>query len=137
MKRGVVLLLFGWLFACGGSDKGTDPGDTNPPPNGEEPGEGRVMLDNQTLYVVETAYLNRVEAERPHIVRVQVEPGQTRDVSQGVLPAGLEVEFDLVLLLPAEMGFRVRRKTEVVVDGDVIVRLLLGDEDDPFSLRID
>ena len=95
------------------------------------------MLDNQTIYAVETTYLNRVEEERPRIVRVQVEPGQTQDVSQEVLPPGLKVELDLVLLLPVEMGFRVRHKAEVYIDGDVVLHLLLEDKDDPFSLRID
>lgn len=131
------MLLTGWALACGGSDKGTAPGDTGFSPNEEEPEEGRVMLDNQTIYVVETAYLNRVEEKRPRIVRVQVEPGQTGDVSQEVLPPGLMVELDLVLLLPAEMGFRVRHKAEIYIDGDVVLHLLLEDHDDPFSLRID
>ena len=137
MRCIVVLLLTGWALACGGTDKGTAPGDTGLPFNDGEPEEGRVMLDNQTIYAVETAYLNRVDEERPRIVRVQVEPGQTRDVSREVLPPGLKVELDLVLLLPAEMGFRVRHKAEVYIDGDVVLHLLLEDKDDPFSLRID
>ena len=78
-----------------------------------------------------------MEEKRPRIVRVQGEPGQTGDVSQEVLSPGLMVELDLVLLLPAEMGFRVRHKAEVYIDGDVVLHLLLEDHDDPFSLRID
>ena len=137
MSRGVALLIAGLLMACGGADKTTDPGDTEPPPNGEEPREGRVALDNQTRYAVESAYLNQVESERPRIVRIQVEPGQLRDISQEVLPGGLEVEFDLVLLLPRELGYRVRRKARVQIDGEVVLHLSLEDEDDPFTLRID
>ena len=70
-------------------------------------------------------------------MRVQVEPGQTLDVSREILPPGLKVELDLVLLLPAEMGFRVRHKAEVYIDGDVLLRLFIEDRNDPFSLRIE
>jgi hypothetical protein len=128
----VLLLLASLLLACGGSGKAADP-----PSDGVEQKEGRVVLDNQTIYAVEVSYLNQVDAEQPRIVRVQVEPGARQDVSQEVLPGGLEVEFDLVLLLPTEMGYRVRRKAQTLIDGDVVLRLSLEDENDPFSLRID
>ena len=137
MSYTVVLLLSGLVLVYGCTDKGAGPGDTGLAPQEGEPEEGRVLLANQTIYVVETVYLNRVEEERPRIVRVQVEPGQTLDVSREILPPGLKVELDLVLLLPAEMGFRVRHKAEVYIDGDVLLRLFLEDSNDPFSLRIE
>ena len=104
MSYTVVLLLSGFALVYGCTDKGAGPGDTGLAPQEGEPEEGRVLLANQTIYVVETVYLNRVEEERPRIVRVQVEPGQTLDVSREILPPGLKVELDLVLLLPAELG---------------------------------
>ena len=48
----------------------------------------------------------------------------------------LELEFDLVLLLPREKGYRVRRKAEVTIDGEVTVRLSLEVANDPFSVLI-
>ena len=137
MSYTVVLLLSGLALVYGCTDKGTGPGHTGLPPQEGEPEEGRVLLANQTIYVVETVYLNRVEEKRPRIVRVQVKPGQTGDVSREILPPGLKVELDLVLLLPAEMGFRVRHKAEVYIDGDVLLRLFIEDRNDPFSLRIE
>ena len=130
------LLLLGWLLACGGPDKGTggEPGPDPPPP--EMFRDGRVMLDNQTLYPVEVTYLNEVRAEAPRIVRTRVGSGSLQDVSREVLPGGLEIELDLVLLLPREQGYRVRRKAEVTVDGEMVVRVSLEDASDPFSVLI-
>ncbi len=130
------LLLLGWLLGCGGADKGTG-GEPGPgPPEPQELRSGRVLVDNQTLYVVEVSYLNEVRAEAPRIVRTQVGSGLLQDVSKEVLPGGIEVEFDLVILLPREKGYRVRRKARVTVDGEVIVRVSLEDAGDPFSVRI-
>ena len=130
------LLLLGWLLACGGADKGTG-GEPGPePPEPKEFKSGRVMVDNRTLYVVEVSYLNEVRAEAPRIVRTQVGSGLLQNVSKEVLPGGLEVELDLVIMLPREKGYRVRRKARVKVNGEVIVRVSLEDAGDPFSVRI-
>ena len=130
------LLLLGWLLACGGSDKGTGGGPGPDPTPPEEFRDGRVMVDNQTLYPVEVIYLNEVRADAPRIVRTQIGSGSLQDVSREVLPGGLELELDLVLLLPREKGYRVRRKAQVTIDGEVIVRLSLEVAGDPFSVLI-
>ena len=54
----------------------------------------------------------------------------------GVLPASLEVEFDLVLVPRTADGLRVRRKIQVAIDGDWVLNVRLTDESDPFSLEI-
>ena len=58
------------------------------------------------------------------------------EVSGGVLPAGLAVEFDVVLVPHAADGIRVRRKIQVAIDGDWVLNVRLVDESDPFSLDI-
>lgn len=89
------------------------------------------MLENQTAYGVEVVFLDGEE----HLVRTQVKAGQVQEVSGGSLPGGTAWTFDLVLLLPAEMGYRVRRKVEVLIEGEVQLRASLEDPLDPFSLR--
>ena len=135
LRRGWILLLPVWLAPCGGAGKAADPGDG--PPDGPVVEAGRVLLDNQSPYEVEAAYLNEVDADLPRVVRTRVEAGGRKDVSGAVLPAGLEVEFDLVLLVPPERGFRVRRKAQVQVDGDVLVRLRLAADTDAFNVEIE
>ena len=134
-------LLLAAMAACGGSGKGTEPGDGDPPdgdsPNGTVEADGRVFLDNQTAYQVEAAYLNTVEVDEPRIMRTVVGAGTSGDIGQVMLPGGSEVEFDLVLLLPPEEGFRVRRKAQIQVDGDVVLQIRLGTEGDPFSMVIE
>lgn len=122
---GLAILLAAWLAGCGG-EQGAEP------PTAPQFQEGRVLLDNQTGYAVEVAYLN----PRARIVRSRVEAGQRQDVALEVLPGGLEVEFDLVLLLPPEAGFRVRRKARVQIDGEVLLRARLEDPADPFTLQV-
>jgi hypothetical protein len=112
------------LAGCGG--KAGAP--AAPPP----PGEGRVLLDNQTEYAVEVVYLNGEQ----EIVRTQVAQGQVGEVSGGLLPGGTEWTFDLVLLLPNEAGYRVRRKAKVRIAGEVRLRASLADPGDPFSLQL-
>lgn len=119
--RGLVLFL---LLAAGCGGAKTSP--AGPP----QPAEGRVVLENQTGYGVEVGFLDGEE----HIVRTQVAAGQTAEVSGGALPGGTEWIFDLVLLLPAEAGYRVRRKARVTIAGEVRLRASLGDPADPFSL---
>lgn len=134
MRRSLMLLT--WLLACGGSDKGTGGGPGPDPPPPKVFRDGRVMVDNQTLYPVEVTFLNEVRADAPRIVRTRVGSGSIQDVSREVLPGGLDLELDLVLLLPPEKGYRVRRKAEVTIDGEVVVRLSLEVASDPFSVLI-
>ncbi|MBI2506144.1 MAG: hypothetical protein HYW07_23250 [Candidatus Latescibacteria bacterium] len=121
MKGLAALLLV--AAGCGGG--------ASPPAGPPQPGEGRVMLENQTGYAVEVAFLDA----REQIVRTQVAPGQVAEVSGGVLPGGTEWTFDLVLLLPEEQGYRVRRKARVRIEGEVRLRASLPDPEDPFSLQ--
>jgi hypothetical protein len=69
------------------------------------------------------------------IVRTRVEAGQVGEVSGGPLPGGTEWTFDLVLLLPAEEGYRVRRKARIAIAGEVRLRARLADPQDAFSLE--
>lgn len=119
-----MILLFLLLGGCGGEQAAA-------PPAEPQFRDGGVALDNQTPYAVEVAYLD----PQAQIVRVRVEAGQRRAVAEAALPGGLEVEFDLVLLLPPEAGYRVRRKTKVQVDGEVVLRARLEDPEDPFTLQ--
>ena len=70
----------------------------------------------------------------PAIVRIGVEAGERQDVFRALLPAGTVVELDLVLLVADGEGFRVRRKAQVTVDGEVVVTVRLADPEDPYSL---
>lgn len=120
--RGLATLLL-VVAGCGG--------EANPPGAPLPPDEGRVLLENQTGYAVEVVYLDG----GGNIVRTRVEPGQVGEVSRGLLPGGTEWTFDLVLLLPAEEGYRVRRKARVLIEGEVRLRARMGDAQDPFSLE--
>ena len=102
-----------------------------PPP---APREGRIVVDNQTGFALEVAFLNEADPKAPVIVRTRVESGEREDVSRGLLPAGMTVELDLVLLVAEGEGFRVRRKAQVTVDGEVVLTVSLADPEDPFSL---
>lgn len=114
------------LLAMAGCGSGKGVPAAPPPPE-----EGRVLLDNQSGYAVEVVYLDG----GGNIVRTRVEAGQVGEVSGGLLPGGTEWTFDLVLLLPAEEGYRVRRKARVIIEGEVRLRASLGDPEDPFSLE--
>lgn len=120
--RGLDLLL---LLAIGCSGAKSSP--SGPP----QPAAGRVVLENQTGYGAEVVFLDGGE----HLVRTQVAAGQVGEISGGALPGGTEWTFDLVLLLPAEEGYRVRRKARVLIEGEVRLRASLEDPKDPFSLR--
>lgn len=121
----LVLLL---ALSCGKGAQSAAP--TSAP---EAPREGRVLLDNQTGYALEVAYLDAAE----RIVRTRVKSGGLGEVSGGLLPGGSEWTFDLVLLLPAELGYRVRRKAVVRIDDEIRVRARLSDPEDPFSLELE
>ena len=131
MRAGLVLAVL--LVGCGG-------GQSSPTESmGDEPSvasAGTVFVANRTAYAIEVAYLNEVDAQAPRIVRTRVPPGERVEVSDAVLPAGLEVEFDLVLIPPMGDGIRVRRKRQVAIDGDLVLGVRLLDESDPFSVEI-
>ena len=116
---------------CGGDGEGDDaPGDVV----GPGVRDGRVWVDNRTGYALDVAYLNDVDPGAPIIVRTRVEAGDLRDVTGAVLPAGTEIELDVVLLVPESEGFRVRRKAQASIDGDVVITAQLEDPGDPFSV---
>lgn len=125
-----TLLLAAWLLSgCGGKEP------IAPPPESVVRA-GTVSVANHTAYDLEVAYLDETDAAAPRIVRTRVPAGQRVEVSGGVLPAGLEVEFDLVLVPRTADGFRVRRKIAVEMDGDWVLNVRLTNESDPFSLAI-
>ena len=129
-----ALLLAAWLLSgCGGKDPTTPLAPAPPEPTSQA---GTVAVANHTAYDLEVAYLNETDADAPRIVRTHVPAGQRTEVSGGVLPAGLEVEFDLVLVPRTEDGIRVRRKIRVSIDGDWVLNVRLADESDPFSLEV-
>ena len=136
--RGAVraaLLLAAWLLSgCGGKEP-TAPVAPVPPP--EPVGRpGIVSVANHTAYDLEVAYLNETDADAPRIVRTLVPAGQRVEVSDGVLPAGLAVEFDVVLVPHTADEIRVRRKIQIAIDGDWVLNVRLADESDPFSLEV-
>ena len=129
-----ALLLAAWLLSgCGGTAPTAPPVPVSPEPSGRD---GTVSVANHTAYDLEVAYLNETDATAPRIVRTLVPAGQHTEVSDGVLPAGLAVEFDLVLVPRPTGGIRVRREIEVAIDGDWVLHVRLADESDPFSLAI-
>ena len=138
-RRGTVraaLWLAAWLLSsCSGQAPTAPPAPEPTPP--EFVGQaGTVSVANHTAYDLEVAYLNETDADAPRIVRTHVSAGQRTEVSGGVLPAGVEVEFDLVLVSRTADGIRVRRKIQVAIDGDWILNVRLADESDPFSIEI-
>ena len=132
MKVGWSFLATLWL-GCGGGQQGPIESVVEEPPAKRA---GTVSLANSTVYAIEVAYLNEVDASAPRIVRTTVQAGQCADISDAVLPAGIEVEFALVLVPPIAEGVRVRRKIQVAIDGDVVLVVRLIDEADPFSVAI-
>jgi hypothetical protein len=124
------------LFSCGGES-----GPATPTGPGDDPAAvpqvGRVFLDNRTPYVVEVAYVDSFTTAEPSIERSVVGAGERRDISGRVLPAAVEVEFDLAFQLPGERDFRIRRKALVRIDGEVVVVARLETADDPFSLLLE
>ena len=133
MKMGWLLVIL--LMGCGGE---TQPVSIKS--HGEVPvvpTDGTVSLINRTTYLLEVAYLNEVEAAGPRIVRTSVPAGERLVISGAELPAGLEVEFDLVLVPETVDAIRVRRKMRVVIDGDQVLAVLLADATDSFTLEIE
>ena len=138
-RRGAVraaLLLAVCLFSgCGGKEPTAPPAPVpvSPEPTGRD---GSVAVANHTAYDLEVAYLSEIDADAPRIVRTRVPAGQRVEVSGGVLPAGREVEFDVVLLPHTTDEIRVRRKIRVAIDGDWVLNVRLVDESNPFSLEV-
>lgn len=131
-----MLLALAGACGCGG---GGEEGNGGPPPgpvNGE-PAPGRILLENSTPYAIEVAYLNEVDPADPRVIRTEVPPGERSDVGLEVLPGGWTVVLDLVLVPADPEENRVRRKANVTVDGDVVVRVELKDPADPFSVEIE
>ena len=114
MKVGWSFLATPWL-GCGGGEQ-----DPIEPVVEELPAKraGAVSLANCVVYAIEVAYLNEVDARAPRILSTTVPAGQRTDISDSFLPAGIEVEFALVLIPPITDGVRVRRKIPVAIDGD-------------------
>jgi hypothetical protein len=131
----VALLLAIAFIGCGGEQA-----QKSLESDGEMPAiaaDGIVSIVNHTNYALEVAYLNEVDAQAPRIVRTEVPVGARAVVSGETLPAGLEVEFDLVFIPPTGDGVRVRRKVRLVIDGDQVLAVRLADETDPFSVEIE
>ena len=129
-----ALLLVAWLLSGCGGQAPTAPPEPEPPEPVGQP--GTVSVANHTAYDLEVAYLNEIDADAPRIVRTHVPAGQRAEVSDGVLPAGLAVEFDVALVSHTADGIRVRRKIQVAIDGDWVLNVRLADESDPFSLEV-
>ena len=129
-----ALLLAAWLLSgCGGKEPTAPVAPVPPEPVGRP---GTVSVVNHTAYDLEVAYLNEIDADEPRIVRTRVPAGQRMEVSDGVLPAGLAVEFDVVLVPHTADEIRVRRKIQIAIDGDWVLNVRLADESDPFSLEV-
>ena len=130
----VALLLAIAFIGCGGEQA-----QKSLESDGEMPAiaaDGIVSIVNHTNYVLEVAYLNVVYAQARRIVHTEVPVGARAVVSGEALPAGLEVEFDLVFIPPTGDGVRVRRKARLVIDVDQVLGMRLADETEPFSVEI-
>ena len=133
----LLLLALAGASGCGGGEgKGGNGGPPAAPVNGE-PAAGRILLENTTPYVIQVAYLNEVDPDDSRVIRTEVDPGERSDVGLEELPGGWTVVLDLVLVPADPREIRVRRKANVTVDGDVVVRVELRDPADPFSVEIE
>ena len=132
----LLLLALAGATGCGGDGKEGNGGPPPGPVNGG-PAPGRILLENSTPYAIQVAYLNEVDPADARVIRTEVDPGERSDVGLEELPGGWIVVLDLVLVLADPEGNRVRRKANVTVDGDVVVRVKLKDSSDPFSVEIE
>ena len=133
----LLLLALAGASGCGGRDGKEGNGGPPPGPVNGEPAAGRILLENTTPYAIQVTYLNEVDPVDARVIRTEVAPGDRSDVGLEQLPGGLTVVLDLVLVLADAEGNRVRRKANVTVDGDVVVRVELKDPADPFSVEIE
>ena len=132
-----ALLLAAWLLSGCGSKDPTAPLAPAPAPPESTRQAGTVAVANHTAYDLEVAYLNETDPDAPRIVRTHVPAGQRAEVSGGVLPAGLAVEFDLVLVpTPGRRNSGAAQKSGSRLDGDWVLNVRLADESDPFSLEV-
>lgn len=133
-----ALLVVG-LLLCGCGGERAEPVAAEPVDDGEAgaAAEGAVYLRNDAPYALEVAYLHADARGSLQVVRAQVDAGKRAAVSDAALPAGLSLELDVVLQVPAEVGPRVRRKASVEIDGDVELRAYLAVAEDLFSLRVE
>ena len=131
------LLALAGAAGCGGGGGKNGNGGPPPGPVNGQPAAGRVLLENTTPYAIQVAYLNEVDPADARVIRTEVPPGQRSDVGLEELPGGWTVVLDLVIVLADPEGNRVRRKANVTVDGDVVVRVELKDPADPFSVEIE
>jgi len=131
----LALLLCGTaLGACSGG-AGDAPLDPDPGPQEESAADGRVFLENRTLFAVESAYLDSLGPGGIQVRRVALAAGASGDIGARLLPAEAEVEFDLAIEVEPGQA-RVRRKAWVQVDGPVRLVLLQLDAADVFSLTV-
>ena len=127
------LVLMWGVIACGG-----DSGTASPGVDGTAE-DGRILVANETEEALEVVYLREDEPSGPRIVRTEVPPGTVADVGGGLglLPAATQIELDLALGSVDDGAIRVRRKVNVVVNGEVLVTIRLLDPDDLFSAQIE
>lgn len=132
------LLVVG-LLLCGCGGERAEPVAAEPGDDAieREATDGAVYLRNEAPYAIEVAYVHTDARGRLQVVRTQVAAGTRSAVSDGALQAGLALELDVVLQVPADVGPRVRRKASVEVDGDVELRAYLAVTEDLFSLLVE
>lgn len=124
-RRLLSALLTGLLLVACGGGAGPD-GPVSP----AEPAAGRLWLDNRTPWEVEAAWLTDAALHR-----VAVASGRAAALTD-TLPAETVLALDLVLQVPADSGPRVRRKADVVIDGDRTL-VVSASAADPFDAVLD
>lgn len=135
MRNGLLFIVSLCIVGCGRGEQGPLQGDLEEPAKEER--AGAVYVRNETPYPLQVAFLNEVVAEDIYIVRTTVAVAARAMVSGGELPAGHRVEFDFVLQVPAQEGPRVRRKAFVQIDGERVLRAVLEQVGEPFSLLVE
>ena len=140
MQQILLLFFIGCFGACSGAEEPTKENSDNngsSATRGEEQMAGHLFLQNDTAYAITTAYLNEIDPYELQIVRSHVAPGERQDVGQGLLPAGVTFELDIVVMVPVNIGFRVRRKAQIYINGEQLVQVYAVDSNDPFSIKVD
>lgn len=135
MRARLSFIVFLWFVGCGSGEQGPLQNDSEEPATQER--AGAVYVRNETPYPLQVAFLNEVVAEDIYIVRTTVAVAARAMVSGGELPAGHRAEFDFALEVPAQEGPRVRRKASLRIDGERVLRAILEQADEPFSLLVE
>ncbi len=135
MRNGLFFIVLLCMVGCGSGEQGPLQSDSEEPAIEER--AGAVYVRNETPYPLQVAFLNEVVAEDIYIVRTTVAVAARAVVSGGELPAGHQVEFDFVLEVPAQEGPRVRRKASLRIDGERVLRAVLEQAGEPFSLVVE